>query len=264
MLNSSRICQIQFSSSSKCLPQNIRRQILVLLILIYSASVFAQIYPCNVSNLTFEINQNRQKDTLGDLVLSPNAYGVFKELRNVYFINKKLKEVSFKVEGAEICVYKNDSTYIIKPFSPDWQFSYYYNGDTLTKKYKVQFRPKTELKIYLDNRMQVSEKELINYKSIDSLSFDIDKSSIRDFTVKEDFNFAITSITISLDRGKRPVDQIQLSNASKTFFVRNLLKKGKPGDKLVITFYPEWLNVDGTKSYMGCHYLISYPLGRSK
>lgn len=42
MLNSSRICQIQFSSASKCLLQNIRRQILVLLILIYSASVFAQ------------------------------------------------------------------------------------------------------------------------------------------------------------------------------------------------------------------------------
>jgi hypothetical protein len=240
-----------------------RRQVLVLLFLIYSTSIFAQIDTCKFSKLTFETNPYRQKDTLGDLVLSPNAYGIYKELHNVFIITKKLQDVSFKVNGAAICVYKNDSTYIIKPFSPDLEFIYYYKEDTLTKKYKVQFRPKTELKVYLDNRMQASDKELINYKSIDSLSFDIDKSSIRDYTVIEDFHFAITSITISLVRGKRPVDQIQFSGASKIFFVRNLLKKGKPGDKLVVTFYPEWQNVDGTKSYMGCHYLISYPLGRS-
>lgn len=237
--------------------------ILSILLLANSLAVLSQIDTCNVPKLTFEINQNRQKDTLGDLVLSPNAYGIYKELHNVFFINKKLKDVSFKVNDAKICVYNNDSTYITKPFSPNLEFSYYYNGDTLTKKYKVQFRPKTELKVYLDNRMQASDKELINYQSIDSLSFDIDKSSIRDYTVKEDFNFAITSITISLVRGKRPVDQIKFSGASKTFFVRNLLKKGKSGDRLILTFYPEWLNVDGTKSYMGCHYLIDYTLGKS-
>lgn len=222
---------------------------------------FSQVESCPNKSLNFLINKYPRRDTLGDLVLTSNSYTFCRNLSNIFFLNKKYKEINLWLDGGDICTY-NDTTLIVNPKSTTCKFKYLYKGDTLTKKRTVNLWERAQIIVQFDNRIQVKEKNLINYKHIDTLSFDIELEEFDDFYPREDFNFTISSGHISLSRNNKLIKDKVYKN-DRSFYIGNILKKGKPGDKITIYFYPQWIR-NGKPEYMNCGGFITYTLGRAE
>lgn len=160
-----------------------------------------------------------------------------------------------------MCLY-NDTTLLITPSSTRLIFQYILNGDTLSKEYKVNHFPRIKLVEHFDNRMLLENSDLIKYQCIDSIGFELVLPDGFEFFPSEDFIFTISSAHFYVLRNKKLVAEKKCKMAT-CFYIGDLFKKARPGDKLLIEFYPEWYR-DGELSYMACVGLFSCRLGRRK
>jgi hypothetical protein len=237
---------------------------LIVCLLLSSLLTNAQLKKCEPQKLTYQLSKYRKGDTLGDLTLRNNGYEYFQGLRNIVFVNKKLSKLKyFEIKGAEVCKLNNDTTLVITPNSPHLIFRYLFKSDTLIKEFETRLKPKFDINIFLDNRIQERKKPLLNYKTIDSLSFEVEHVGYEHLMVQEDFNFSVSRITIWLVRGRTVIGELEFRKG-KTFYINDLLQKALPGDKLSFEYIPEWLDEKGNSRYTVCGGLMSYTLGTSK
>jgi hypothetical protein len=229
---------------------------------------FAQLKECGLSKLTFEINKSPQKDTLDDLILTSNSYSVVRGMDNIFFINKNLSTINYSIEGAQHCYYRNDTVLVIRPIAHEWKFNYTHNGKTFTKVYTTSLRTRPELKAKFDGIVPFRDS-IFNFQNIDSLSFTLELWEFQKWYPKENFDFTISDFKIFLVRKKPSAQKSKLIierkfNPGKSFSIKDILKKAKPGDRLVVEYQPISIERTGEILEMGCVVLRYYKLGKAE
>lgn len=234
----------------------------IIILLSTNIGLMAQLKECDFNTLTYEINAHPPKDTLADLILSSNAFQYLWHKNHILYTNMSVFNLQYTIEGADICYHNNDTTLVITPHASSWRFSYQKDGSHFQKEYEVAKLPKPDLLLLFDNKSQSRNQELINYKYIDSLSFEL-AHPLYKFLPEENFRFTITTLTISLLRNRRPIATLQPQH-NKTVCIKKIMRKGRPGDRLIVECYPQWDMEDEILRYIACWRGVFFELGSRK
>lgn len=242
------------------------RLVVSLLLLFFAASVQAQIKECGIKEIKFVSTSNRV-DSLGDLKFRKNWFELYYGFHNTIKLNKKLSTIkNFSVEGAEICSNLNDSILAIIPVSKIVKFNYKYKGKSISILDTVKNFPiRRQTNLLLDNKIQQVDKPLVNYRIIDTISFEFERTSMERYFPKQDFEIDIYILKIFLVRGRK-VMKSQEFKGGNAFSISGFFKDALPGDVFSIEFQPQFAS-----KYQNDYYrfncsgrLITYTLGSSK
>ncbi len=231
------------------------RFIKLLAISFISLNVSGQTKECVSGKATFTINNSPVRDTLSDLILTLNAPRFITGLEHVVFVNKPASVINYTAEGADVCAL-NDSTLQIKPVKREWRFVY-----AEGKGYKNALMPLVDVLVFMDDQLQLRDKELFHFNIVDSLYFKLAQEEFLAWYPQEQFRFLVKDLHATLVRDKKVIAQKKF-NPGTGFYIRDVLVKGRPGDRLVIFYYPVWLNSNGESRYFSCGGVLNYTLNK--